>query len=72
MKISNKIIFKGTYKTTLYIVDEFGYHNVEPPPTLTTDGAGLVDYRPDVQTASECNTETTYCIDTKLLALLVG
>lgn len=64
-------IFKGTYKTSLYIVDENGYRNIEPPPQLTQDGAGLVDYRPDVQ--EECDAETNSClIDPKLLALLVG
>lgn len=66
--------FKGTYNTTLYIVDEFGYHNVGPPPQITTDGHGVVDYRPDVDTApADCNKEQgTYCIDPKLLAILVG
>lgn len=54
-------------------MDEFGYHNVQPPPQLTQDGGGIVDYRPDVQTTSECDNEKgTYCIDPKLLALLVG
>lgn len=67
------VTFKGTYNTTLYIVDEFGYHNVQPPTQLTQEGIGSVDYRPDVGTATECeNAKETYCIDPKLLALLVG
>ncbi len=66
-------IFKGTYNTTLYIVDEFGYHNVEPPPQIIQDGSGLIDYSPDVETTSDCSNEKgSYCIDPKLLALLVG
>ncbi|KAJ6633500.1 hypothetical protein Bhyg_15705 [Pseudolycoriella hygida] len=62
---------QGTYNTTLYIVDEFGYHNIQPPPHLMQVEGGLVDYRPDVQTSTECgNEKENYCIDQKLLALL--
>lgn len=55
-------------------MDELGYHNVQPPPQLTQEGGGLVDYRPDIDSSSgDCGKDKeTYCIDPKLLALLVG
>ncbi|XP_037044851.1 uncharacterized protein LOC119080543 [Bradysia coprophila] len=63
---------EGTYNTTLYIVDEYGYHNFELPPQLSTED-GTVDFRPDVISSSECGGyKESYCIDPKLLALLVG
>ena len=55
-------------KVTAYVFDQFGYHELP----VTTDSDGVVDlYGPDQ--AHDCDySKGVYCIDRKLLSLMVG
>lgn len=52
---------------TAYIFDHNGYHEIP----VTTNSEGVIDfYGPD---QNDCdNTKGVYCIDRKLLSLMVG
>lgn len=55
-------------KVTAYVFDHYGYHEIQ----VTTDSDGIVDlYGPDQ--AHDCDySKGVYCIDRKLLSLMVG
>lgn len=61
------IILQGEIKVTAYIFDHTGYHEVP----FTLDGQAITDFRPGED--SDCDvTKGEYCIDRKLLSLMVG
>lgn len=59
---------QGIVKVTAYVFDHFGYHEIP----VTTDSDGIVDlYGPEQ--AQDCDySKGVYCIDRKLLSLMVG
>lgn len=64
------IYFQNNYEVTAYVFDHTGYHEI--PIDSTTDGEGIIDLRPD-QPGADCDLAAgQYCIDQKLLAILVG
>lgn len=57
---------QGDFKITAYIFDHNGYHEIP------TGGAVVTDFRPD-GSDEDCDlAKGQYCIDQKLLALMVG
>lgn len=59
-------------RVTAYISDDTGYHEVPLPPTGPDAGTGIVDYGP-IDSGSKCDlAKGEYCIDQKLLNLMVG
>lgn len=58
-------IFQGDFHITAYVFDHTGYHEI---PVDT----GITDFRPEIG-GGECDLSTgNYCIDQKLLTLMVG
>lgn len=60
---------QGSVKLTAYVFDHLGYHDL--PVQTETEATAVVDFRPGGD--GECDlSKGEYCIDRKLLNLLVG
>lgn len=58
-------LFQHDYKLTVYVYDDKGYHEIPVE-------SGVTDFRPAL-TSDQCDlSKGEYCIDQKLLAILVG
>lgn len=64
-------LFQGELKLHLYVFDHTGYHTVNLDDTIAA--GGVTDFRPDAG-GGECDSSIggNYCIDQKLLNILVG
>lgn len=67
--VSNELIaLQGAVKVTAYVFDHTGYHEIP----VTTDSEGVADFLAPSQGVDCDFSKGVYCIDRKLLSLLVG
>lgn len=64
--------FRQSVRISAYVFDDSGYHEIPLPPEGPDSSTGVVDFRP-IDTGSPCDlSKGEYCIDRKLLNLMVG